>query len=220
MTQAISQLRILLIDDHRLIRSGVRSLLESAQMSVIGEAGDASEGVRLVLDLEPDVVLMDVGMPTMSGIEAVRQIISARPEARVLMLSMHADEQYVLESLRAGAAGYVLKDAAFSELIDAIRTVAAGRTYLAPGLSDVVTSDYIRRARGDNDASGLDKLSARERQVLQLVVGGHSSAEIANLLHISIRTVDAHRLHVMDKLGIRSIVELTKFAIRHGLSTL
>src|SRR6266536_3106121 len=165
MTQAISQLRILLIDDHRLIRSGVRSLLESAQMSVIGEAGDASEGVRLVLDLEPDVVLMDVGMPTMSGIEAVRQIISARPEARVLMLSMHADEQYVLESLRAGAAGYVLKDAAFSELIDAIRTVAAGRTYLAPGLSDVVTSDYIRRARGDSDASGLDKLSARERQV-------------------------------------------------------
>jgi DNA-binding NarL/FixJ family response regulator len=213
-------IRILLIDDHTLIRSGIRALLEKAKIEVVGEAGDGMEAARLAGQLAPDVILMDVNMPRLNGIEGVRQIVAVKPDARVLMLSMHADEQYVFESLRAGARGYVLKDAAFSELITAIRTVAGGKTYLAPELAELVTSDYIRRARGGGtEATGLERLSARERQVLQLVTAGHSSAEIANLLHISVRTVDTHRLHVMDKLGIRNIAELTKFAIRHGLCT-
>lgn len=220
MTTMQSVSRILVIDDHTLIRSGIRSLLESANIEVVGEAGDATDAARLVAELEPDVVLMDVGMPKLNGIEGVRQIIAAVPTARVLMLSMHADDQYVLESLRAGAAGYVLKDAAFSELIEAIQTVAAGKTYLAPELSELVTTDYIRRGRGRAESTGLDKLSARERQVLQLVATGYSSAEIAAELHISVRTVDTHRLHIMDKLGIRSIAELTKFAVRNGLCTI
>ena len=213
-------LKILLIDDHTLIRSGIRALLEKARVTVVGEAGDATEAARLASDLSPDVILMDVNMPNMNGIEGVRQIIAEQPAARVLMLSMHAEEQYVFESLRAGACGYVLKDAAFSDLVNAIRTVASGRTYLAPGLADLVTADYIRRARGEVEPSGLDKLSARERQVLQLVAAGHSSAEIGGLLHISGRTVDTHRLHIMDKLGLRSIAELTKFAIKNGLCTI
>lgn len=213
-------LRILLVDDHTLIRSGIRALLEKAAVKVVGEAGDAAEAARLAMELSPDVILMDVNMPKVNGIASVREIRANQPDARILMLSMHAEEQYVFESLRAGASGYVLKDAAFADLVNAIRTVASGRTYLAPGLAEVVTADYIRRARGEVEPSGLDKLSARERQVLQLVAAGHSSAEIGGMLHISSRTVDTHRLHIMDKLGLRSIAELTKFAIKHGLCTI
>jgi DNA-binding NarL/FixJ family response regulator len=215
-----TRLRVLLVDDHTLLRSGVRALLEAAQVEIVGEAADGMEAVTLATETAPDVILMDVGMPKLNGIEGVRRIRAELPQARVLMLSMHADEQYVFESLRAGAAGYVLKDSALAQLLAAIRTVAAGRSYLSPGLADMVAHDYVRRARGSSAASGLEKLSARERQVLQLVAAGHSSAEIGKILHISARTVDTHRLHIMEKLGIRTIAELTKFAIRNGLSTI
>ena len=214
-----ARLRVLLVDDHTLLRSGVRALLEAAELEVVGEACDGMEAATLAARTEPDVVLMDVGMPNLNGIEGVRRIRAQLPHARILMLSMHADEQYVYESLRAGAAGYVLKDAPLPQLLEALRSVAAGRSFLSPGLADMVAHDYVRRARGGTEAAGLEKLTSRERQVLQLVAAGHSSGEIGKVLHISARTVDTHRLHVMEKLGIRTIAELTKFAIRNGLST-
>jgi len=214
------RIRILLVDDHALMRGGVRSMLEAAGLEVVGEAMDGRQAVALFDSAAPDVVLMDVGMPNVNGIEAVRAIVAAHRDARVLMLSMHADEQYIFESLRAGARGYVLKDAALPQLLTAIRTVADGRTYLSPGIAEQATQDYVRRARSGTEKAGLELLSSRERQVLQLVAAGHSSTEIGKMLFISARTVDTHRQHIMEKLGIRKIAELTKFAIRHGLCTI
>jgi DNA-binding NarL/FixJ family response regulator len=211
--------RILLAEDHGLVRSGIRALLESAKMEVVAEASHGLEAVTLAEQLTPDVILMDVAMPTQNGIEATRAILAKNPGQRIIMLSMHAEEQYVYEALRAGAAGYVLKDAAFSELVTAIETVLSGKTYLSPSLADVVAGDYVRRARGERLPSDVEKLSNRERQVLQLITEGHSSAEAAKILHISVRTVETHRLHLMDKLEIRNIAELTKFAIRNGICT-
>jgi DNA-binding NarL/FixJ family response regulator len=209
--------RILLAEDHVMVRAGIRALLESSKMQVVGEASDGLEAVRLAEEVSPELILLDVAMPKLNGIEAAREILALNSDAKIIMLSMHADEQYVYEALRAGVRGYVLKDAAFSELINAIKTVLAGETYLSGALNEVVADDYIRRARGERGPTELEKLSQRERQVLQLITEGHSSAEAAKILHISVRTVESHRLHLMDKLGIRSIAELTKCAIRHGV---
>jgi len=210
-------MRIVLAEDHTLVRTGIRALLESAKMQVVGEASDGLEAVQLAAEKKPDLMLLDVAMPRLNGIETAREILSQNPDQPIIMLSMHADEQYVYEALRAGVKGYVLKDAAFGELVNAIKTVLSGKTYLSSALSDIVASDYVRRARGERGPTELDKLSQRERQVLQLITEGHSSAEAAKILHISVRTVESHRLHLMDKLEIRSIAELTKFAIRHGV---
>jgi DNA-binding NarL/FixJ family response regulator len=210
--------RVLLAEDHTVVRSGIRSLLEaSKEVDVVGEAGDGREAVELALCLEPDVVLMDVAMGELNGIEATRQITAERPETRVLMLSAHNDEQYIFEALRAGARGYVLKSAAVKELMNGIREVAAGRNYVSPSLAGVVMNDYVRRAKGGHLASEADKLTAREREVLQLIAEGKSSAEVAEVLCISVRTVDTHRHNIMGKLGIHSVARLTRFAIRHGL---
>ena len=212
---------VLLVEDHLLVRSGIRALLDgSSEVKVVGEAGDGREGVRLCAELKPDIVLTDVEMRELNGIETARQIKAAQPDVRVIMLSMYGDPQYVFESLRAGALGYVLKDAAFTELLTAIKSVAAGRRYLSPPLGDLVMDDYVRRANGQQSTSDLDKISAREREILQLVAEGHSSGQVAAMLHISIRTVDTHRFNVMQKLGIHSIAGLTKFAIHHGLTSL
>jgi DNA-binding NarL/FixJ family response regulator len=189
-------------------------------MKVVGEAGNGRDAVEASDSLAPDVVLMDVAMPDLNGIEAARQIIARRPDTRVVMLSMHGDQQYVFESLKAGATGYVLKGAAFQELLAAIRTVMGGRNYLSPPLAQLVMEDYVRRAQGEHRKSELDKLSAREREVLQLIAEGKTSAEVAERLHISVRTVDTHRHNMMEKLEIHSIAGLTKFAIRHGLCSL
>ena len=170
--------------------------------------------------LNPDVVLMDVAMPQLNGIEATRQIHSAQPDTKIIMLSMHKDRQYVFESLKAGASGYVPKDAAYTELLTAIETVMSGRTYLPPPLQDMIMDDYAQRAQGKQISTDLEKLSGREREVLQLIGEGNSSMEIARLLHISVRTVDTHRQNIMGKLEIRTIAGLTKFAIRHGLCSL
>jgi DNA-binding NarL/FixJ family response regulator len=213
--------RIILAEDHTLVRTGMRALLEnSKQVQVVGEANNGRQAVDLARQLQPDLVLMDIAMPELNGIEAARQIRLAQPAVRVLMLSMHDDQQYVFEALKSGANGYVLKGAAFQELLTAITTVMGGKNYISPTLSGRVMDDYVRRAQGDQPDSELSKLSGREREVLQLIAEGKSSAEVAELLHISVRTVDTHRHNIMTKLEIHSIAGLTKFAIRHGLCVL
>jgi DNA-binding NarL/FixJ family response regulator len=179
-----------------------------------------SEAVEMVHTLKPHVVLMDVAMGELNGIDATRLIVAAHPDVRVLILSMHADEQYIFEALKAGAKGYVLKSAAVKELMTGIRAVAGGRNYVSPSLASVVMDDYVRRAKGDHAVSQADKLRVREREVLQLIAEGNSSAEVAKALYISVRTVETHRHNMMEKLGIHSIAGLTRFAIRHRLSTL
>jgi two-component system, NarL family, response regulator NreC len=213
--------KVLLVEDFTLIRSGVRALLESSgKVQVVGEAVNGRDAIKLAKQVNPDIVLMDVAMPEMTGIEATRQIRAAQPNVRVIMLSMHADRQYIFESLRAGASGYVDKNVALNELLTAIETVLAGRTYLSSESADVVKDEYLRWVRGEHTATELEKLTAREREVLQLIAEGNSSAEIARRLFISVRTVDTHRFHIMEKLEIHSIAGLTKFAIRNGLGSL
>jgi len=212
---------VLLAEDHTLVRRGIRTMLEvEAEMKVVGECGDGREAVKLFQRLKPDLVLMDVAMPNLNGIEAARQMSAFRSGARIIMLSMHADGQYVVESLRAGASGYVLKDAAFTELLSAIKAVCEGKRYLSPPLTETVLTDYVRSGRGERGGSDLDVLSSREREVLQMIGEGNSSAEVAAALEISVRTVETHRQHIMEKLGIHSVAGLTKFAIRHGLCSL
>ncbi|HET6247239.1 MAG TPA: response regulator transcription factor [Tepidisphaeraceae bacterium] len=213
--------KILLVEDHTLVRSGIRSLLESSpDMKVVGDVGDGRRAIESCQELMPDVVLTDVEMPSINGIETARQIHAAMPDVKIIMLSMHGDPQYVFESLKAGASGYVLKDAAFTELLDAIKAVMEGRRYLSAPLADLVMEDYVRRAKGKETGTELDKLSSREREILQLVAEGRSSGQVAEMIHISVRTVDTHRYNVMQKLGIHSIAGLTKFAIAHGLTSL
>jgi DNA-binding NarL/FixJ family response regulator len=213
--------RVLLVEDHTLVRSGIRSLLASErEIEVVGEAGDGREALELVRTLKPHVVLMDVAMGELNGIDATRLIAAEHPDVRVLILSMHDDEQYIFEALRAGAKGYVLKCAAVKELMTGIRAVAAGKHYVSPSLASVVMNDYVRRAKGDHVVSQVDKLTVREREVLQLIAEGSSSAEVAKALYISVRTVETHRHNIMEKLCIHSIAGLTRFAIRHKLSTL
>lgn len=214
-------IRVLVVEDLTLSRAGVRALLQTSdKIEVVGEAANGREAIRLAKKLEPDVILMDVAMPEMNGIEATRQIHAEHPQIRVLMLSMHSNRQYLFESLQAGAAGFVPKDVAFSELLSAIHAVVTKGTYLSPPLAHMVMDDYFRRAQGKNEVSELAVLSGREREVLQLIAEGNSSAEVAQIMHISARTVDTHRHNIMKKLDIHSIAGLTKFAIRNGLCSL
>jgi two-component system response regulator NreC len=213
--------RTLLVEDHALVRAGLRALLAGAEgLEVIGEAADGRQAVELAGTLKPDLILMDVAMADLNGIEAARQIRQTSPDVKLLMVSMHGSRQYIFESLKAGVNGYVLKEAAFTELLTAIGEVMNGGTYLSPKLSEVVMEDYVRRAQGHEAASELEKLSAREREVLQLIAEGKSSTEIAKVLEISARTVDTHRHNIMEKLEIHSIAGLTRFAIRHGVSSM
>jgi DNA-binding NarL/FixJ family response regulator len=212
---------VLLAEDHAMVRGGVRSMLEAAGgIEVVGEASDGREAVRLAATLSPDVIVMDVAMPGLSGIEATRQIHAASPRLAIIILSMYGDRQYISESLRAGASAYVLKDAAFSELEAAIREVVAGRRYLSPAVSGVVLDDYIQRVRNDAVPTVLEKLSSREREVLQLIAESKTSGEIGKALHISAHTVDSHRRKIMEKLDLHNVVDLVKFALRHGLASL
>jgi len=213
-------LTVLLVEDHTLVRSGIRALLESAnpEWRVVGEADNGQSAIELAGKLKPQLVLMDVAMPELNGIEAARQIRTGAPDARILMLSMHDDPQYLSESLRSGANGYVLKGAAFAELQTAIEAVMQGQTYVSPGLGQ--RRDESLPRGGEPLVGEALKLSAREREVLQLIAEGKSSAEVAELLQISVRTVDTHRHNIMSKLEIHSIAGLTKFAIRHGLCVL
>jgi DNA-binding NarL/FixJ family response regulator len=206
-------IRILLADDHSLVRQGFSMILEAqADMQIVGQAGNGREAVDLAAKLRPDVVVMDVAMPELNGIEATRRIIEASPRIRVLALSMHKDSVYVREVLRAGARGYLLKDSGDADLVAAVRAVAQGDGYLSPRVSDSVLSDYRRHV-----TDPLDLLSSREREVLQMIAEGKTNKEIANSLNLSVYTVEAHRGRIMEKLNLHSTSELVRFALRSGL---
>jgi two-component system response regulator NreC len=206
-------IRILLADDHALVRHGFRMILAAQpDMEIAGEAGNGREAVELAQKLKPDVVVMDVTMPELNGIEATRRLIELSPRTRVLALSMHKDAVYVREILRAGARGYLLKDSADSDLLAAVRAVAKGEGYLSPGVSDAVLSDYRRHV-----TDPLDLLTSREREVLQLIAEGKTNKEIATSLGLSVYTVEAHRGRLMEKLNLHSTGELVRFAVRSGL---
>lgn len=211
---------ILLVDDHKILRQGLWTLLaKEPDMEVLAEADDGRDAVRLARDLSPQVVIMDVGMPDLNGIEATRQVLQESPDTKVIALSMHADRRFVANMIKAGASGYLLKDSAFEELATAIRKVVAGKTYLSHEISHVLVKDYIQGGAGD-EASVFSVLTPREREVLQLMAEGKTNRQIAETLCVSPKTVDTHRQQIMKKLEIHNIVELTKYAIREGLSSL
>ena len=217
-------IRVVLVDDHKIVRDGLRSMLAKVDgIEVVGEADDGRDALCVVDELSPDVVVMDIGMRDLNGIDATRELLAARPDAKVIALSMHSDQRYVSEMLAAGASGYLLKDGAFEELADAIRAVASGQRYLSPSVAGVVLDDYVRRMAGNSDTAAQQStrgLSRREIEVLQLIGEGLSTKEIAAQLHLSVKTVETHRRQIMDKLGIYNIAGLIKYALREGLATL
>ena len=211
--------RILLADDHEIFLEGLRGLLEKEHdMQVVGEAPDGRAAVRLARELSPNVVIMDITMPGLNGIEATRQIVAADPAVKVVALSMHSTRRFMAEVLKAGASGYLLKESAVAELILAIRTVTAGRAYLTPRITGAVLDDYVRHVPA-REGAALASLTAREREVLQLLAEGQSTKEMAAGLHVSVKTIEAHRAHIMEKLRIDNVAGLTKFAISEGLTS-
>jgi two-component system response regulator NreC len=212
--------RILLADDHRIVREGLRVLIEKQpNMEVVAEAENGRTAVELVQKLHPDVIIMDVAMPDLNGIEATRQIIAKALSVKIIALSMHSDRRFVVEMLRAGASGYLLKDCAFEELVHAIRAVVVNRIFLSPKINDIVIKDYLRLFP-KTEFSVFSILTPRQRQVLQLLSEGKTTRQIASHLQVSVKTVETYRQQIMDKLDIHSIAELTKYAIREGLTSL
>jgi DNA-binding NarL/FixJ family response regulator len=224
---SMSNISIILADDHVLVRSGIRALLRDLpSIHVVAEASDGREAIRLAEIHRPDIVIMDIAMAGMNGLEATTRLVKEFPELRVIILSMHTNEEYVLQALRAGASGYLLKDAGISELELAIKSVARGETYLSPPVSKHVISDYIRRLGGEAsrdetaDQAPLERLTLRQREILQLIAEGLTTQEIAHKLDISVKTVETHRMQLMERLDIHDVAGLVRFAIRVGLVTL
>lgn len=211
---------VFLADDHRMVREGFRLLLETQpDIKVIGEAGDGREAVRLVMKEPPDVVLMDIAMPELNGVEATEQICQSCPAVKVIILSMYSTTQHIFRAFKAGARGYILKESAGDDVIKAIRTVQSGRIFLCSEISEAVVGEYIKtHERGIAD-DPLSRLSAREREILQLLVEGKSNVRIAELLYLSPKTIETYRSHLMQKLGINDLPGLVKFAIQHGLTS-
>lgn len=209
----MKRIRVLLADDHAVVRQGFKMILAAEpDMEIVGEAGNGREAVELVGEARPDVVVMDVAMPELNGIEATRRLATVAPHARVLALSMHKDSVYVREILRAGARGYLLKDSVAADLVAAVRAIASGEGYISPAVSNAVLDDYRQNA-----TSPIDRLTSREREVLQMLAEGKTNKEIATVLNLSVYTVDAHRGRIMEKLNLHSINELVRFAVRNGL---
>jgi DNA-binding NarL/FixJ family response regulator len=215
-------IKVVLADDHRILREGLRTLLEKERdIKVVGEAGNGRSTLKLVRDLSPDVVIMDITMPDLNGIEATRQLVEAAPDTKVLALSIHAHRRYVEDMLRAGAIGYLSKDCALEELVEAVHAVAAGKAYLSPAVAGTLVRGYARGKQSSRSPrlSPLVALTARQREVLQLLAEGKTTKQTASALFISTKTVDRHRQQIMQKLCAHSIAELTKYAIREGLTS-
>ncbi|MCB0166663.1 MAG: response regulator transcription factor [Anaerolineae bacterium] len=214
----MSKIRVLLAEDHTIVRKGIRSLLDDEpDMEVVGEASDGHETVEKTEKLMPDVVLMDITMPHLNGLEATRQIKKLLPDVKILGLTMYTNEEYILQLLQAGASGYVVKQSAPSDLISAIRAVYRGDSFLSPEISKVIIDEYLKQAGQASQETSYDKLTDREREVLQLITEGLSNRDIADKLHISVKTVGVHRTNLMEKLNIHNTIDLVKYAIRKGI---
>ena len=214
----MAKLRIVLGDDHTLIRQGLRKILEeSGEWKVVGEAGDGREAVRLTLELRPDVVILDIGMPILNGIESTRQILRRLPDVRILVLSMHADEAYVVQALQAGARSYLLKDSADTDLIRGVADIAAGRSFFSPAVAKVMLDDYVRHLSDKGIVDRYDALSEREREIFQLIAEGHSNKQTAEMLSISPATVETHRARIFQKLDLHSTADAVLYAVRRGV---
>jgi DNA-binding NarL/FixJ family response regulator len=215
-------IRILLADDHRILREGLRSLLaQQTDITVVGEASDGETAVALARELRPDIVIMDVVMPGLGGVEATRQIRTGLRDTKVIGLSMHSDRRFVSEMLRAGALGYLVKDSAFEELNQAVRTVMQNRPYLSAAITGSLVEDFVRQScMQERQSTPLHMLTSREQEVLRLLADGKRVKEVAHLLKISVKTVESHRQNIMDKLEIHSTIELTRYALREGLTSI
>ncbi len=214
----MSALRILVADDHTIIRSGLRMLLERQPgFEVVGEAADGRQAVELARGLRPDVAMLDIAMPNLNGIEAARQICAELPKIRIVILSVHSDEAYVLKALKAGARGYLLKDSAESDIINAVRLVGAGKAFFSPEISRMLVEDYVRQLQHRGMDDSYELLTTREREILQLLAEGRSNKDIAAMLNVSVYTVETHRSHILQKLNLHSLPELILYAIRKGV---
>ncbi|HLJ17217.1 MAG TPA: response regulator transcription factor [Bryobacteraceae bacterium] len=214
----MEKIRILLADDHTVMRSGLRLLLErQPNLVVVGEASDGRQTVELAEAEDPDVVVMDIAMPNLNGIEAARQIVARNPRVAIAILSMHCDESYVIRSLKAGAKAYLLKDSAEPDLINAILAISRGKSFFSPAISKILMEDYMRQLEDRGAEDTYELLTTREREILQLVAEGKTNKEVANLLNLSLYTVETHRTHILQKLGLHSVPELILYAVRKGI---
>jgi two-component system response regulator NreC len=215
---AVRKMRILLADDHTILRAGLKMMLNAQpDMQVVGEAQDGRQAIQEAQRLQPDIILMDITMPDINGIEATREIKRQQPDIRILVLTMHEHDDYVFQALRAGASGYMLKEAADTDLITALHVIKSGQFYLSPTAQSVVVGDYLQRVHTGEEKDSYNSLTEREREILKLVAEGNTNNQIAERLVISPKTVDTHRTHIMDKLNLHSRAELVKYAMRRGL---